>query len=357
LTHFIEQLGESIGARLLQVGSSVGNRAVETVLTVGLSVGAALGEQVGRASERIPLHTAAEMSRLQREREALLLDLSRSCVQQGRSEEQQRELARLTEACSDLTDKINDLHTALSTALDENGLLHSRCRDLERTLLVMRSEKDEVEKDNMNLFAAQERASERGDALENLLLLARQELVEEKKRFVDEEISWTNEMNRVTKEQAATRKEIEAAFKRAIEQLESAEQAKDSIAAELEVAKEMDESNKAIAQTEYARLRESMAIQQEWHKQRLDDREGYINNLIQDFNRVQVEKGKIQKELDNTKMQNIDLNHERSQLSGDLVRLKQELSDCSIKLEGQISKNQSLSTEMEKSLTTANLTQ
>jgi hypothetical protein len=86
------------------------------------------------------------------------------------------------------------------------------------------------------------------------------------------------------------------------------------------------------------------------HVQQLEEREIYVNNMSLDIS-------KVQKELDIANSNLISLNEERLNLSGDLLRLKQELSDCSIKLDSQISKNQSLSTEKEENIRSANLAQ
>ena len=130
LQRVLSNVGSSLGAGLISVGSVVGSHAADAAGKVGAVVGAQAESLLSSTAQMVPRFSAHDMGQVMSRKHVLLNELSSSCLQLGQLEEKQREMTGLIE---NLTLKEAELQEQQRADSSRVALLQDRLREVEES--------------------------------------------------------------------------------------------------------------------------------------------------------------------------------------------------------------------------------
>jgi chromosome segregation ATPase len=134
----IRRILASVGSNLLSVGSVVGLQAADAAVVVGAAVGIQAERVIMSTAQIVPRYSSQEMSKVISRKNALLDELSQSCMRLGLMEDKEKEMSLLIR---ELNLKEAELH---ERQLEE----HTRANILESQLTEMSANTVDLRKEN-----------------------------------------------------------------------------------------------------------------------------------------------------------------------------------------------------------------
>lgn len=284
VSKLLGRVGETIGQGLFTVGSTVTAQATDVAFTVGNVVGDQTEMLMNQAVGTLPKYSENDVRQIMAKKDMLLNELSRTCLLLGIAEENKSELERQTESLRQREVSLEEFTRQQAAQIEE----------LEQELLSIREEKDALlsrfetiraedltELDEWRASAADQkeqcnRLLEQFAAAEAQLATVRLELERERLLYAEEKSVWEQQMQELGESQIATRHEMEATFKNAMTQLVETEQQRDKLSAELEVLREVSTADKVRMESENAKFKEALAVQQTASQQRLEEKDAEL---------------------------------------------------------------------------------
>lgn len=134
----IRRILATVGSNLLSVGSVVGLQAADAAVVVGAAVGIQAERVIMSTAQIVPRYSSQEMSKVITRKNALLDELSQSCMRLGLMEDKEKEMSLLIR---ELNLKEAELH---ERQLEE----HTRANILESQLSEMSANTEDLRKEN-----------------------------------------------------------------------------------------------------------------------------------------------------------------------------------------------------------------
>lgn len=251
-----------------QIGTVMRDRAVEAALSVTSAVGENTEKAILDTVDKIPRYSQYEMDRIMNEQKQLLKELANTSFLLGVSLEKEKSLQQQLDALKSIEDM------AKERIRNENSELE-RLQDMARTL----------ENEIFDLNTAKESLEERLKANERQIhefetLLEEQAQINDRLRM---------ELSEMASDQAQAKDEMEKAFQKVVLDFKEAELARDKAIAEAEVAQDMYKSDRLTSEADYARYRDHMSSQQEWHTTQIIEKDQLIANLEEELHKASQE--------------------------------------------------------------------
>lgn len=343
VSHMLETVSGSIESGLVAVSNVVSSKA--NTLTARAEKVLAL------TSDSLPYYSMTEMNQVMTKKNDLLNELSISCMLLGQAEERANMSDKLQTQNQILQEKVKSLELDLHSTKCQRDSILDRHGKLEAEVLLLKAQKCNDDSVVLELQAKINAGEVKSRELEKHNQQQCLEIEHLKKIAVDASNTCKFEKHQIEEqckhfEQLVQEKET--ILKSNIDKLNFIENERDMYAAEIEVLREVIDSDKRKAEAECLRLRDNMIAQQEWHTQRLVTCDTEMVNLRKEFQDLQEQSIHYEKENQDMKQVILHLKDDLTQSKLHVDNLDSLYSESKVMLQQLKEANHVLQTNLQQ---------
>lgn len=342
LLRLLSSMGGTIGSGLLDVGASVTVHAADAALAVGSVVGSQAERFLEQASEVVPRFSSTEVKDMMSKKFQLLNELSQMSVMLGAAEDMKSEYEKEAQTLrakdyswSDqvrlLEEKNALLVTQNKSLLHENEFVKTKLDNLLEESSLEKAEWQRINSDNSDRVS---RLIAQLQAAEKSLSATKEDVEVLKESRRKDQLNREEAARRLAEENRAKVEALELTIQQHAVAMRAMENSRDTIAAELEVVRDLFQSDKVHADAELTRIKDNLSAQQEWHTQRLTERQNEIHEVKAQLSVANKQIREMTTKLEDSEFNNSRLKAEISHIEGIKMELIAELDSTKQRLRG-----------------------